>query len=232
MATTFLILWPPHSCPERGIVRASKCADASFPYPITVRHRALLELRQFSLHITQTTKAQQPTTTILLPSLSISFFFLVRFLGALFSFVHQDQTAAIVVAAFACIAIVLVASDKLTINANTKTSAKRKKKSSAKGTVSKLNSTLWSFHSFHPLRVSLLSLLSLPLSYLTLPHSSSLFLVLESFLLVLVQLFQPLMAEEDPHAGVQKHQSLLPVQNNLLFVCLFYTGFAIGTTCT
>ena len=36
MATPFLILWPPHSCPKRGIVRATKCADASFPYPITV----------------------------------------------------------------------------------------------------------------------------------------------------------------------------------------------------
>ena len=82
---------------------------------------------------------QQQPTTILLPSLyslvSRSFPWCT-----LFFVVHQDQTAAVVVAAFVCLALVLVASGKLTTNANTKTSAKSKKTSSAKGSVSKLNS--------------------------------------------------------------------------------------------
>ena len=82
---------------------------------------------------------QQQPTTILLPSLyslvSRSFPWCT-----LFFVVHQDQTAAVVVAAFVCLALVLVASGKLTTNADTKTSAKSKKTSSAKGSVSKLNS--------------------------------------------------------------------------------------------
>ena len=82
---------------------------------------------------------QQQPTTILLPSLyslvSRSFPWCT-----LFFVVHQDQTAAVVVAAVVCLALVLVASGKLTTNANTKTSAKSKKTSSAKGSVSKLNS--------------------------------------------------------------------------------------------